>query len=303
MGRIILNNGIEIPNLCYGTGITSIYSTGIKRKLKIAQNKLNILLNKNKKNALMNVSLEKIVEICMANGCRCFDTSKAYGASEFVLGQTLKKYDRKSYFLITKLCNTDQYNGNIREGFEQSLKALGTDYVDLYLMHWPVTNHFIDSWKEMEKIYKEGKCKAIGVCNFSIHHLEELKKYATILPMVNEIECHPLFTQNELREYCHDNGIQVMAYTSTARMDERLRKTCLVPIAKKYNKTVAQIILKWHQQIGNIPIVNSSSKEHMLANIDICDFILTNEELERISAININSRLRYDPDNCDFRQL
>ena len=177
------------------------------------------------------------------------------------------------------------------------------EYVDLYLMHWPVTGKFIDSWKEMEKLYKEGKCKAIGVCNFNIHHFEELKKHAEIMPMVNEIECHPLFTQNEIREYCKENDIQVMAYTSTARMDRRFSNTCLKDIANKYMKNEAQVILKWHQQIGNIPIVNSSNKDHMLANIQINDFILSDEDIIKINNMNINSRLRYDPDNCDFTKL
>ena len=177
------------------------------------------------------------------------------------------------------------------------------DYIDLYLMHWPVEGHYIKSWKIMEQLYREGKCKAIGVCNFNIHHLEELRKNAEIIPMVNQVECHPLFTQNELRKYCKEHGIQIMAYTSTARMDERLRKTCLVPIAKKYNKTLAQIILRWHQQIGNIPIVNSTKKYHMKQNIDINGFTLNQEEIDLILDININSRLRFDPDNCDFSQL
>lgn len=303
MGKNVLYNGIEIPNLCFGTGITNIYNTGFKRKLLLAKNQIKVILNKDRKNSLLNVNLERIIDLSMQNGCRCFDTSSAYGASEFVLGHTLKKYPRDSYFLVTKLCNTDQYNFKVREGFENSLKTLGTDYIDLYLMHWPVKDIYIDSWKEMEKIYNEGKCRAIGVCNFNIHHLEELRKHANIIPMVNEIECHPLFTQNELREYCNRNRIQVMAYTSTARFDDRLRNTCLVSIAEKYNKTIPQIILKWHQQIGNIPIVNSSNREHMIKNIDINDFDLTEEEIKNILNININSRLRYDPDNCDFSKL
>lgn len=303
MGCFTLCNGVGIPDLCYGTGITNIRNTGIKGKLRIAKCQMNVLLNKEKKGSLLNINLPKIIDVSMQNGCHCFDTSRAYDASEFTLGQTLQKYPRNSYFTITKLSNADQYNSNVREGLESSLRELGMEYVDLYLMHWPVKDHFVESWKEMEKLYREGKCKAIGVCNFNIHHLEELKKYAEIMPMVNEIECHPLFTQDELRNYCRESGIQIMAYTSTARMDERLRKTCLVPISKKYGKSVAQVILRWHQQIGNIPIVNSSSKSHMLDNMNIRDFSLTEDEIQEITNININSRLRYDPDNCDFRQL
>ena len=170
-------------------------------------------------------------------------------------------------------------------------------------MHVPVTYLFLESWKEMESLYEEGLCKAIGVCNCNIHHLNEIRKIAHVMPMVNEFECHPLFTQDELRSYCKENNIQVMAYTSTGRMDERLKKTVLVPISKKYGKSIAQIILRWHQQLGNIPIVNSTKPAHMIENTKISDFELTEEEINSILKCNINSRLRYAPDNCDFRQL
>ena len=289
--------------ICYGTGITETHSSGIKRKyhevkclLKMFSNKTNII-------ARRSYYLPRMIDLCFQNNCIMFDTSRAYGGSEYTLGRTLRKYPRDKYCIITKLCNTDQFKHNVRGGFEKSLSELGVQYIDLYLMHWPVEGHFIESWKEMEQIYKEGKCRAIGVCNFNIHHLEELKKYAEIMPMVNEIECHPLFTQDELRDYCNQNDIQILAYTSTARGDERLKKTCLVPIAKKYGKTITQVILRWHQQIGNIPIVNSTNRSHMLENINIRDFDLTDDEIEEITRININSRLRYDPDNCDFSQL
>lgn len=232
-----------------------------------------------------------------------FDTSRAYAGSECMLGKSLKKYDRDKYYIVTKLCNGDQYKGNVRVALEKSMTELGVDYVDLYLMHWPVEEHYIDSWRQMEELYKEGMCKAIGVCNFNIHHLQELEKSAEIMPMVNQFECHPLLTQENLRKYCNDRHIQIMAYTSTARMDERLKKTCLVSIAKKYNKSIAQIILRWHQQIGNIPIVNTFNKVHLLNNLDIENFSLTEEEINKISGINIGCRLRYDPDNCDFKQL
>ena len=201
------------------------------------------------------------------------------------------------------MCNADQFNGDTRAALEKSLRELDMEYVDLYLLHWPVTDTYITTWQKVERLYEEGLCKAIGVCNCNIHHLEEMKRLVNIMPMVNQFECHPLFTQDRLREYCHQNGIQVMAYTSTARMDERLSKTCLVPITEKYQKSIAQIILRWHQQIGNIPIVNSYNKNHFRENTEIYDFKLTEEEVAAILNININSRLRYDPDNCDFRKL
>lgn len=303
MRKFKLSNGVELPSLCFGTDITSIHSSGLNRKVQILKQFVKIKLHINVDVSKKNFYLPKMIKLCMDNGCNHFDTSRAYGASEYMLGSILKSYSRTSYFVTTKLSNQDQLKDNVRGGFETSLKELGMDYVDLYLMHWPVTGKFIDSWKEMEKLYKEGKCKAIGVCNFNIHHFEELKKHAEIMPMVNEIECHPLFIQNEIREYCKQNNIQIMAYTSTARMDRRFSNTCLKEIAKKYHKNEAQVILKWHQQIGNVPIVNSSNKEHMLANIKIDDFILEDDDIEKINKMNINSRLRYDPDNCDFTKL
>lgn len=273
--------------------------------LLILQAKQNTEKNgfKNHKQFKLDVSAHKVIKAAMKNNRCCFDASRAYGGAEYVLGKALKRYDRSKYFIVTKLRNKDQYQGDIRAAFEKSLSELGTSYVDLYLMHWPVTDLFVKNWKEIEKLYEEGLCRAIGVCNCNIHHLETLKRSANFFPMVNQFECHPLFTQDELRNYCKENNIQVMAYTPTARMDDRILKTDLVPIAKKYGKTIAQIILRWHQQIGNIPVVNTNCIKHMVENTQIYDFELTQEEVNQILKININSRLRYDPDNCDFRKL
>lgn len=302
MDKVVLNNGVELPRLCYGTGIVHDYRYGRYINLrKIKYFTTNLI--RDYKRFSTDISFSKVVNMAMKNGCNMFDTSRAYGGAEYILGKTLKKYNRSDYYIVTKLCNADQFNRSVRKGFERSLNELGVDYIDLYLMHWPVTDYYLQSWQEIERLYEEGLIKAIGVCNCNIHHLEEMKKNVNIMPMVNQIECHPLFTQNELRNYCTENQIQVMAYTATARMNERLLKTCLVPIADKYKKTVAQIIIKWHLQIGNIPVVNSSKVKHLYENTDIRDFVLTEDEIKQISAININSRLRYDPDNCDFKQL
>lgn len=299
---IELSNGYCISDLCCGTGITQIYRYGdCSNKSAVKYWVKNAI--KDRKRLKQDLALPKVVDAAMQNGCKLFDTSRAYGGSEYALGKTLKKYNRKDFFITTKLSNADQYKGDVRAALEKSLSELGVEYVDVYLMHWPVKDCFIENWKKMECLYKEGLCKSIGVCNFNIHHLQELEPYAEIMPMINQFECHPLFTQNELRQYCKEHDIQVMAYTSTARMDERLRKTALVPIANKYGKSVTQIILRWHQQIGNIPIVSSSKVAHFIENTSIADFNLTEQEVQQINDININSRLRYDPDNCDFRQL
>ena len=298
--EIKLNNGLVIPRIGYGSAIVLKYMWGnytyktiIKYWIK------NFLTNHNQ--FVQDRALSKILNIDLP-GKMLIDTSRAYAGSENVIGKKISQ-KRNKYFITTKLCNTDQYNHSVEQGFKESLKRLGTDYVDLYLMHWPVEGEYIESWKIMEKIYKAGLVKAIGVCNCNVHHLEKIRENAEIMPMVNQFECHPLFTQCDLRNYCKDNNIQVMAYTPTARMDQRLYNTSLPVIAKKYNKSVAQIIIRWHMQIGNIPIINTSSVQHFKENYNVFDFELTEEEINLINNININSRLRYDPDNCDFRQL
>jgi len=299
----ILNNGSRIPILGYGTSIVHTY------KYKRNYNKIDVAkywaynILKNKKQLKKDRAIKKMVYQATRLGYSLFDTSRAYAGSEYCIGKVLEKTDRSNVFIVTKLSNKDQSKGDVESALKRSLSELNTSYVDLYLIHWPQTNTWLDCWKQMEELYNKKLCKAIGVCNCNIHHLEKLKSVADVMPMVNQFECHPLFTQNELRQYCKDNNIQVMAYTPTARMDERLWKTPLVEISKKYNKSLAQVILRWHIQIGNIPIVNTSNMKHLKDNIDIFDFSLTDDEVISISNININSRLRYDPDNCDFSKL
>lgn len=297
-----LSNGTELYDLCYGSAIVDTYRYTMTSGLAEKSYRVKTFL-KNQTQYRKDRALPRAVKTAYDHGLRMYDTSRAYGGSEYVIGKSLKGRERSSFVVVTKLCNTDQYRGDVRAALEKSLSELRMDYIDLYLMHWPVPEHYVDSWRQMEALYEEGLCKAIGVCNFSIHHLEDLRKNTDIMPMVNQFECHPLFTQKELRDYCNQNGIQVMAYTSTARNDDRLRNTILAEVAQDKGKSVTQVILRWHQQVGNIPIVNSSNPKHILENIDIQDFSLTDDEIRAVEEININSRLRYDPDNCDFRKI
>ena len=238
-------------------------------------------------------------------GYRLFDTSSAYGNEKW-LGLSLKVslMKRQNYYIITKVSNAEQREGNIKQAFERQLKRLGVDYIDLYLMHWPQTDTYLETWKQMEEIYKSGKAKMIGVSNFHQHHLEELLKIATVMPAYNEVELHPLLSQEPLVKYCKSKGIKMISYSPFARMDEKLiNNQILKDIALKYNKKVTQIILRWNIQLGYIPIPKTSNKQRLKENIDIFDFKLTEEDMNKINLINENYRVRHDPDNCDFSKL
>lgn len=238
-------------------------------------------------------------------GYRLIDYSSAYG-NEQLLKKAIKKsgLHREELFIVSRASNKDQYNQCVRESFMASLKKIGVDYLDLYMFHWPVTDHYIDTYKEIEKLYKEGLVKAIGVCNCHQHHLETIMKECEIVPMVNEFEVHPLFTQKPLIQFCKDHNIHVIAYTPLARNDDRLRSNLILRgIAKKYNKSIYQVILRWDIQNGLTPIPRSSNVERNRQNFDIFDFELTDEEIKAIDSININSRLRYDSDNLDFHSI
>ena len=238
-------------------------------------------------------------------GYRLIDTSAAYH-NENAIGRAIKKsgVPREKLFITTRVTNRQQFENNIRDGFFKSLKNLGLDYVDLYQFHWPVPEHYLDTWREIESLYNEGYIKAIGVANCHAHHIDEILKICKVAPMVNEVEVHPLFTQKTLKEYCASHNIRMEAYTPLARNDERLRRNkILLGLAKKYNKTIMQIIIRWHIENGIVPIPRSTNIDRLRTNIDVFDFKLTKDEIEAIDSININSRLRYDPDNCDFTIL
>lgn len=245
------------------------------------------------------------IENALKLGYRIIDYSSAYGDG-VLLHRAIKNsgISRNSLIVTTRVSNKAQREGKVREEFLSFLKNMDLEYVDLLQFHWPVTGLYLDTWREMEKLYEEGYVKHLGVANCHQHHLEEIFKICKHRPEVGQFEIHPLFTQKPLIQYYKDNGIIVEAYTPIARYDDRLvRLPLLKKLEKKYNKTFVQIILRWHIQNGVIPLVRSMSKEHQLENFSIFDFELSSEDMAAIDAININSRLRYDPDNCDFSIL
>ena len=301
---IKLNNDIEIPVI--GSGLGSLpYKVNQYNQIN---SKLGYLIKRGHDKLCKPKLISEYIGAVSHSfniGFTLFDFSASYG-NEQLIGKAIKKSGvrREKLFLTTRVSNGQQKKGNIREQLFNTLKYYQTDYVDLYMFHWPVTGLFLDTYKQMEQLYKEGFCRAIGVANCHRHHLEELLDIADVIPQVNQFEVHPLFTQKPLIEYCKSKNIVVEAYTPIARFDDRLvRLPALKTIATKYKKTVVQIILRWHIQNGIIPIVRSLNKQRQMENISIFDFELTNEEVEIINGFNINSRLRYDPDNCDFSIL
>ena len=241
----------------------------------------------------------------LKNGFRWIDYSCAYGDGR-LLGMAIRMsgIPREELKVTTRVSNYAQINHCVREEFMNFLHNAGLEYVDVYQFHWPVTGCYLDAWKEMEKLYEEGYAKQLGVANCHQHHLEEIYKICKYKPEVGQFEIHPLFTQKPLVEYYQQHGMQVCAYTSIARSDDRLvRLPKMKQIAAKYGKTVVQVILRWHLQNGIIPIVHSKSSKHQCENLNVYDFELTDEEMKTIDTVNINSRLRFDPDNCDFSIL
>jgi diketogulonate reductase-like aldo/keto reductase len=300
---IILNNNVEIPVVGNGPGILG-YSTKYTTTNRV-WSFVNRVYNKIDRKFFKEREYTKAIINSFQAGFTLLDFSSAY-RNEQLIGKAISGCGiaRKDLFLTTRVSNGQQKKGNIREELFKTLKYYQTDYVDLYMFHWPVTGVYLDTWKQMEQLYKEGYCRAIGVANCHQHHLEEIFKIAEINPMVNQFEIHPLFTQKPLIEFCKSKGIQVEAYTPIARFDDRLmRLPALNVIAKKHNKTAVQVVLRWHIQNGVIPVVRSLNKRRQLENISIFDFKLTEEEMHKINSFNINSRMRYDPDNCDFSIL
>lgn len=240
------------------------------------------------------------VKWALEAGYRMIDTAAAYKNEEGV-GHGIKASGvaREDIFVTTKVWNSDQGYEKTLKAYDESLQRLGLDYVDLYLIHWPVAGKYSDTWKALEQLYKDGRVRAIGVCNFHQHHLEDLMKTAEIKPMVNQIELHPQLTQEPLRKYCREQEIEVEAWSPLGQ-GKLLEDPVLVGIGERYNKTAAQVILRWDIQNQIITIPKSVNHDRILQNADIFDFELSSEELAKIDALNKNARFGADPDNFDF---
>ena len=231
---------------------------------------------------------ETAITAAVQNGYRLFDTASAYKNEEFV-GHALAKcgIPRKDIFVTTKIWNNVQRLGDVEGSLQRSLDRLSLDYIDLYLIHWPVPGCFLNTWKDMEKILESGRALSIGVSNFEIRHLEELRRVSGIVPAVNQIECHPLCYPKELIEYCQSNGIQVQAYAPLAR-GAYLDNDILCVLGTKYAHTPAQVGLRWAIQKGISVIPKSTHPERIASNARIFDFTIDQEDMDLLDTLNQN---------------
>lgn len=244
------------------------------------------------------------VKTAIVHGYRSIDTAAIYGNEEGV-GKGIREgikaagISREDVFVTSKVWNADLGYEATLKAYETSLEKLGTGYLDLYLIHWPVEGKYKEAWRALETLYKEGRVKAIGVSNFQIHHLEELMKGAEIKPVINQVEYHPRLTQKDVQAFCRANDIQLEAW-SPLMQGELLDQELLQKIADKHGKSVAQIILRWDIQNGVVTIPKSTKEHRIIENASVFDFELTPEEMEQIDGLNQNLRVGPDPDNFDF---
>ncbi|WP_102272517.1 aldo/keto reductase [Cytobacillus massiliigabonensis] len=240
------------------------------------------------------------VKSAIKNGYRSIDTASYYN-NEKGVGQGIKEsgVPREELFITSKVWNSDQGYESTLKSFELSLTKLGLEYLDLYLIHWPVKGKYKETWKALEKVYKEGKVRAIGVSNFNIHHLEDLLIDCEIKPAINQVEYHPHLTQVELQEFCKQNGIQLEAW-SPLKKGLLLNDPTIVNIAASHKKAPSQVILRWDLQNKVITIPKSIKEHRIIENADIFDFQLSEEEMEKINSLNLNERTGADPDTFNF---
>ena len=262
-----LRNGQEIPAIGFGTWELS--SKDIKRVLRVA----------------------------IDTGYKLIDTAKIYG-NEISIGEVIRKsgFDRQDLFITTKLWNDDQGYDSALSACMSSLERLGLDYVDLYLIHWPVTSRRNESWRALVDLQKMGKVRAIGVSNFTVEHLEELMKTSNVIPSVNQVEFHPFIYEDQktLLEFCKNNNILIEAYSPLSRLT---RKTfpIIQNIADKYGKTVSQVVLRWCIQHDTVPLPRSQNPEHIRTNFEVFDFELDDNAMESLNRITDGVRVTWDP--------
>ena len=264
--KVKLNNGVEMP----------IFGLGVYQARR----------GKETQEAVLNA---------LKAGYKLIDTASMYENEEDV-GEALRKsgIPREEVFITTKLWNSDHGYDKTLTAFERSRKKLGLSYVDLYLIHWPVEGLRNESWKAFETLLKEGECRAIGVSNYMIWHLEELLNNLSTVPAVNQVEFSPYLYQKELLDFCRSHGIQLEAYSPLTK-GYKLNDPKLVAIASKYSKSPAQILIRWALQKEVVVIPKSSRKDRILENADIFDFTISSKDMKVLDSFNEDLRTSWDP--------
>ena len=266
--KIKLNNGIFIPILGLGT-----YKSRV------------------------GLETQNAVTYALEAGYRLVDTAKIY-YNEKDVGLAIKKSSipREEIFITTKLWNADHGENKTYKACLSSLKKLQTDYIDLYLIHWPVEKLRLESWKVMEKLLADGKCRAIGVSNFMIHHLKELLENTSVVPAVNQIEFHPFLFKQDILEFCHDNNIVLEAYSPLTK-GKRINDPRLLALAIKYAVSPSQLLIRWGLQHGIVEIPKSTRKERIIANINVFNFSISSEDMQKLDVLHENYHSAWNPTN------
>ena len=273
--EIMLNNGRTIPQLGFGVFLVKPEDTA-----------------------------EAVTEALQA-GYRHIDTAQMYG-NERGVGEAIAKsgLDRGDVFVTSKLANDSHRPDDARRAFAGSLDALGFDYLDLFLIHWPLParydGDYVSTWQALEEFYRDGRARSIGVSNFQPHHLRRLHNECEITPAADQIEVSPYLTQQQVREFCAEHQIAIEAWSPLARGGDLLRDPVVVSIAEAAGKTPAQVVLRWHIQRGDIIFPKSVTAARIRENIDIFDFELSDEDVAVISGLNRNERTGPDPDKFDY---
>lgn len=271
---VTLNNGVDIPAL--GFGVWQI------EDLKVC---------------------EDAVIKAIHTGYRMIDTASIY-LNEKAVGNAVKNsgVNRDELFITSKLWVQDHGYEKAKAAFQRTLDRLQLDYLDMYLIHWPYGD-FLGAWKALEELYHEGKIKAIGVCNFTVEKLEELKANSKVLPVINQIELHPIFQQKEMQAYDRENNIVTQPWSPLGNGNaDLLQNPALKSIAEKYNKTVAQVILRWHLQEGFVIIPKSITPSRIEENFNVFDFELTEDEMNIVRSLDTGKRLFFDPKDPEWEQ-
>ncbi|GAA3795459.1 aldo/keto reductase [Streptomyces chiangmaiensis] len=270
---IILNNGVAMPQLGFGVW------------------------------QVPDDEAQSSVATALEAGYRSIDTAAIYGNEEGVgRAVTTSGIPRKDLFVTTKLWNADQGYDSTLRAIDVSLEKLGLEYVDLFLIHWPLPSRgkFVETYKALEKINADGRATAIGVSNFLPEHLETLIAQTALIPAVNQIELHPHLQQHAARDYHAQQGIATEAWSPLGQGRGLLEVPAIIAIAQKHNRTPAQIVLRWHIQLGNIVIPKSVTPARIRENIEVFDFSLDTEDMAAISALNEDRRLGPDPATFDM---